>query len=1401
MTIANVEMQGLEFKITNDSTQAVKSLTSLTQTLKALKTATSGGISGVSKTATQISTLKNALQTLNTGDVAGKLNRIATALKSLNSLGKSNLSGFVNPLQKLPSALKALDGVDFSKFSGTVAELSGALKPLQELGKSNLSGYVNQLKKLPSVMEDLEKIDLNKFEKQMKELASAMAPFANEMQKVSNGFSAFPSRIQKVISSTEQYNATMKKARSYGGLGFLSTGLQAGVAYMAIRRLSGWISSAITASNAYQENLNLFTVAMGEYADQAYEYGQTVSDVLGIDFSEWIRNQGVFNTLLTGFGNTADRAALMSQNLTQLGYDLSSFFNIAVDDAMQKLQSGISGELEPLRRLGFDLSQARLEAVALSLGIDKSVMSMTQAEKAELRYYAIMTQVTTAQGDLARTLESPANQLRILQAQFTMAAQAAGNIFIPALNAILPYAIAVVKVLREVANAVASLFGFELTDVDYSGVADAVGGAADGSGDLSDNLDSAAGAAKELKNYVAGIDELNVLSEQAASGSGSGADAGAGSGFDFELPEYDFLGDAISTRVDEITKKLEPFLEFIRENGADILDIALDIGKALLAWAIAKKFLTSLGSVIDYFKAGRQELTGWDRLLRGLAGVIVLSVGLDWSYDAGYDIGKGEASLTTYIKAVLGPIAAGIGGALIGSALVPGAGAIPGFLIGVGLGILFEVKGYFEGKEAAVVVNEFAASVTSGKTSIEEFATAAATAFTELSSGATTVAQYGAIIDEQTEKIDSAKQEIELYITKWQTVGTLSAEEIGKIITNLDTLVTASEEKLAAASDALSTTLVQALQDATAETKNTYEGLLEMIFLLEANGNTTVAGWKEELYKAEQALADLDETSDSYQQDSQALLDQIYDLTNKIYGLESASTTSATSFERLADSITGLDFSTLTDPSGTAVTALEELSSAAATAYEDTREAYETNIASLDELFAYVDTNSASWKAIYQNALDLGLDESTLITDTDAIKEFMAGYFTEIYEAQVEELDKLFEESYGTIAQYLTDAINAAAEQTGKGELALKDKYWWAQYLYGENYENIRTPEIDAEIARNIEESWQDAVTEAAKTLSSDDTFSPLFDALEESASAVESSRALAVSGTTMGEAITGGVSEGLTSPEAKGLLNAGFGSLAALVDEYGMSAIDAHSPAKLTIPHGEYLTAGMAQGLTDDVSQATLETAMTELATLISTTIDTALGIGSDNPLAAVKGQTFTSDLAKGITDGTPEVDTSLKNMLNKMLDRIQTFVDNSRTAFNNLLRSYAVAMESVSVGESGLVSYTSIPYITVPKMATGGFVDQGQLFIAREAGAEMVGSIGRKTAVANNDQIVEGITAGVTVANDPVVAAIYALMGVVEDKDFSVNIGDDEIGRSYDRYSTRRGERVNRGAFANAY
>lgn len=545
----NVDIQGIEFQIVNDSKPAVTALDNLTKALGRLKAATTTSGASLSGTAKNIRELNNALKGMNSGDASQKISRLVKALSSLRDVSNIKVSSSIP--RQLTALNTVLNGLNWTS-GDKLAALADGLRPLTELGRANLTSFINQLGKLPAVIEQLEKADIDKFSRQMRNLASAMKPFADEMQKVSNGFSAFPSKIQKIIASTDRYNKKVGKATKATGLfGRALDGVQFGAFIYGMRRLASWVGTAITKSNEYQENLNLFTVAMGKGADEAFEFGKKVSDALGIDLSEWVRNQGVFNTLLTGFGNTGERAALMSKNLTQLGYDLSSFFNISVGDAMQKLQSGISGELEPLRRLGYDLSQARLEATALSLGIKKSVSAMTQAEKAELRYYAIMNQVTTAQGDLARTLESPANQLRILRAQFSMAARAIGNIFIPALNAILPYAIAVVQVIRQIAEAIASLFGFKMTEVDYSGIEQATGG----TGDLADNLDAAGGAAKKLQKYLAPFDELNVLSDPKST---SGVDGiGGGAGFEFELPEYDFLKGAINSRVEDIKALIE----------------------------------------------------------------------------------------------------------------------------------------------------------------------------------------------------------------------------------------------------------------------------------------------------------------------------------------------------------------------------------------------------------------------------------------------------------------------------------------------------------------------------------------------------------------------------------------------------------------------------------------------------------------------------------------------------------------------------------------------------------------------------------------------------------------------------------------------------------------------------
>lgn len=651
----NVEMQGIEFQIVNDSAAASAGVEVLAKKLTELKTSISGSTTALSKVAAGISQIKNAVNNMNTGDFANKINRISSSLSNLKGQTDSlKISASIgNQLEAINQAITNLPDTPGEKLRN----LASGLQPLSELGRSNMTSFINQLKKLPEVIQELEKADIDKFAQQMKDLASAMKPFADEMNKVSSGFSAFPSRIQRLITSTEQYNGTVRRATT--STNAWNSALKA-IIFVAIYRAAAKLQGiAIAKSSQYTEDLNLFTVSMGKYAEEAYNYAQKVSDVMGIDPAEWMRNQGVFNTIITGFGVAGDKAAFMAKNLTQLGYDLASFYNIDFESAMQKVQSGISGELEPLRRLGYDLSVARLEQERLNLGIDKSVSSMTQAEKSQLRYYAMMTQVTQVQGDMARTLENPANMLRVLRAELEQAARAVGNIFIPILTKVLPIAIAVASALQEIIAAIAALFDVTIQDPEWGS---SFGNAASGSGDIADNMDSAAGSAKELKRYLAGFDELNVLPDQNQGGSGSGAGVGGGD-LGLGLRGYDFLKNAVTTQIDEWKKKLEPIVSFVKDNLKEILELIATIGIALLAWKLSNNFLNGIMALKTLGE------NGLSIPLTISAGVILTATGFTIEFSGIKDAIEKKLNSFNFGEIILGGLTGTAGAGLLGKGI------------------------------------------------------------------------------------------------------------------------------------------------------------------------------------------------------------------------------------------------------------------------------------------------------------------------------------------------------------------------------------------------------------------------------------------------------------------------------------------------------------------------------------------------------------------------------------------------------------------------------------------------------------------------------------------------------------------------------------------------------------
>ena len=588
------EIESLELQITGNSKSAVDGLNALISTLDTLSTKTKGGL-GLSTLATNIGKL--ATETSKLDSSGEKLKSLADGLRALSNVGNVKVSASVaNQITSVGNAIRSLSGLDLT----APRELAIGLAPLETLSSFNLGSFWKQIEKLPELVEKLNGIDLAAFSAKIKQVADSIRPLADEMQKVSNGFAAFPDKIKKYVESSSQVPAVnAKTGKSFGQI--VTNALKSVISFRVI--LSS-VKKWINASTAYNENMNLFSVSLGEYADKAMKYANTVERVLGIDPSEWIRNQGVFMTLGKGFGVASDRAYIMSQNLTQLAYDLSSFANIGVEEATNKLKSGFSGELEPLRNLGYDLSQAKLSAIALSLGIDKSVSSMTQAEKAELRYYAIMTQLTDAHGDMARTLNEPANQLRVLKAQFNMLSRSLGNVFIPALNKALPYIIAAAKVLRILVDAVASLVGYELPEVgDYATVGS----------DVASGFEEANEEVAKMKKMLLGIDELNVMSDTSSSES---SDA-IGGGFNFELPTLaEITDDAVNSKVDEIVDKMKEWLGIGDDinSWADLFNTKLGvilttvgaIGAAILVW----KAIEGIANVIDVFSKFKKTGTG-----------------------------------------------------------------------------------------------------------------------------------------------------------------------------------------------------------------------------------------------------------------------------------------------------------------------------------------------------------------------------------------------------------------------------------------------------------------------------------------------------------------------------------------------------------------------------------------------------------------------------------------------------------------------------------------------------------------------------------------------------------------------------------------------------------------------
>ena len=586
--MADVDITSLSVEISAESQGAELNIDKLATAISNLRT--KGNVTKVVNSLDKLSASISALKQASTG-----LSGLDNITNFLNGIGNANFSGsvksinsVVNAIKKIPAAVSGLNGVDFYSMSGSITELTNAMAPLSILDASGLKAIgsaVNAIGKIPDLTDKLKATDLDFFASSCQKISAALTPLASQLDKVGNAFAKLPPQLSKVVTQANRVTAANERQKkSYISLSAQLNGFMLSAKKLvSLKAIAEYLGNAVAKFNDFYEATDLFHNAMGNLSGEADTLISKMQGLLGVDPTKAMTYMATIQSLGTSFGLASNKAYILSKNLTQLAYDEGSYWNKDVAETFTAMSSAISGEIEPIRRLGVDLSQARLQQELLALGFNKQVSSLSQADKAVLRYIAIMKQTANVQGNLAQTIQSPANQIKILKAQLDMLAKSVGSLLYPALKAILPPLIAAVQLIREFVEWVAKLMGVKVVFTDFTKSADSVGGIGDA---MDDTADSTKKAAKALKDYTMGFDELNIIDPtQGSSGSGGGASAGNILG-DVDLSGYDMFKDYIGTTIDEVKSKLEK-----------LAPLVAGIAAGFATWAIGNALMDALSKI------------------------------------------------------------------------------------------------------------------------------------------------------------------------------------------------------------------------------------------------------------------------------------------------------------------------------------------------------------------------------------------------------------------------------------------------------------------------------------------------------------------------------------------------------------------------------------------------------------------------------------------------------------------------------------------------------------------------------------------------------------------------------------------------------------------------------------
>ena len=716
---------------------------------------------------------------------------------------QSSTDSATKSIGKLISSLKRLQDeldttISTSKGLSSLKDIKVGTTATNKLNTSvGNKSATTQITDATNYQEQLSKlgVDLNDSQWQV---ASVMKNLNTETTKYKNTLGQVVTVTRKTKNGVDNYNislqSTLKNQKNFNDtiqiLGTTINKVEAKFAAMltSVIAFGNKATGFIEIAGAEAEALNLFTVTMGKYAKEGTKWVEKFSTALYLDPVSVQQYMGSFNSLVKGLGVGAENSYKMSKNLTQLVYDLSSFKNISIESAYEKLMSGISGELEPLRNVGVAMSEATLQTLAYELGIEKLVRNMTEAEKAQLRYIQIMRSSTEWQTDMGRTLITPANALRVMRQQFTLLSRAIGKVFIPILMEAMPYVMALTQMLTALANKLANFLGYEIADIDYSGLGDISAG-------ITDIGDSADKTADKLNTMLAPFDDLNVVQQQAKSAS-SGL-SGIGGDLGIDLPEY----DALANLNEEFAKGVEK----AKKNLEKLIPIVKTIGIAFATWKISTgvlSFVTGATNIVNGLKKiynGVKKLTGTKILstvkkylpvvtkISGvLVGVVTTITGSKGLYNVVKKLGEGVKFTSQAFWLLTGNIAETTAGlSLVGLAIGGPIGAAIGAITGLVTSGISAWKGYKDG------VTELAKSKVFGDINIstQEFSKALNTLQFSFTATNKVISDYNETMAGLAGSFDKSSQKVDSYLAKFQYLGESISGETGEAFkTALDTL-------------------------------------------------------------------------------------------------------------------------------------------------------------------------------------------------------------------------------------------------------------------------------------------------------------------------------------------------------------------------------------------------------------------------------------------------------------------------------------------------------------------------------------------------------------------------------------------------------------------------------------